>query len=121
LTSLALGSQASRVSGVEVGQHREHPPVVVVRRRHAELAEDVVDVLADRLLRDEELAAIAAFDRPSAISPSTSRSRAVSTASGSRRASSWETTSGSIAVPPSATRRTASMNWATFEIRSLSR
>ena len=55
---------------------------------------------------------MAALERPSAISASTSRSRAVSRSSGS----SWRpgqivaTTSGSSTVPPAATRRTASTN-----------
>ena len=57
-------------------------------------------------------AAMAAFERPSAISASTSRSRGVSRSSGSSR---WRairaaTTSGSSTVPPAATRRTASTN-----------
>jgi len=67
---------------------------------------------------------MAALDRPSAISPSTSRSRGVICESGSSRAlraSSLAITSGSIAVPPAATRRTASMNWPLSNTRSLSR
>ena len=69
-------------------------------------------------------AAIAPLERPSAISPSTSRSRAVSSASGSsrrRRPTSCETTDGSSAEPPSATRRTAAANSSTSATRSLSR
>ena len=57
-----------------------------------------------------------AFERPSAISASTSRSRGVSLSSGRprvRRENSCATTSGSSAVPPSATRRTASRKSAT--------
>ena len=49
------------------------------------------------------LPAMAAFDRPSAIGPRTSRSRAASWPSGSFLAclvSSWAVTSGSMAVPP---------------------
>ena len=68
--------------------------------------------------------AIAPLDRPSAISPSTSRSRAVSVASPPPRRlapSSWVTTSGSSAVPPAATRLSASMNSLTSATRSLSR
>src|SRR5215208_2573845 len=56
--------------------------------------------------------AIALLERPSAIRPSTSRSRAVRLSSGSsrlRRPSSSATTSGSSAEPPLATRRTASV------------
>ena len=64
------------------------------------------------------------FERPWAISSSTSRSRAVSASSGSlrrRRPIMRETTVGSIAEPPSATRRTASANPAKSATRSLSR
>ena len=56
---------------------------------------------------------IAWFERPSAISSSTSRSRGVSSASGSsfrRRPTSCETIVGSSAEPPSPTRRTAAAN-----------
>src|SRR5215472_3557724 len=68
-------------------------------------------------------AAISVLERPSAISASTSRSRWVSAASGSgpRRSRSWATTSGSRAVPPAATRRSASRNSATSATRSFSR
>ena len=68
---------------------------------------------------------IAAFERPSAISSSTSRSRGVSRPSGGCRPaagrSSFAITSGSIAVPPAATRRTASTNCSALKTRSLSR
>jgi len=43
-----------RRSGVEVGEHGQHAAVVVLGRRQAELAEDAVAVLADRLLGDEQ-------------------------------------------------------------------
>src|SRR6266496_4355575 len=43
-------------SGVQVGEDGQHPAVVVVRGRQAELGEDVVDVLADRFLGHEKLA-----------------------------------------------------------------
>ncbi len=69
-------------------------------------------------------AAIPAFDRPSAISASTWRSRGVSVASPPRcllARNSWLTTSGSSAVPPSATRCSAALNSATLATRSLSR
>ena len=69
-------------------------------------------------------AAIAVFDRPSAISASTSLSRGVSRSSGSRRRareSSCDTTSGSSAVPPAATRRSDSRKSPTSATRSLSR
>jgi hypothetical protein len=52
----------------------------------------------------KSFSAIAAFERPSAISSSTSRSRGVSASSGSsprRRPTSRETTVGSSADPPS--------------------
>jgi hypothetical protein len=68
--------------------------------------------------------AMPAFERPSAISASTWRSRAVSAARPSARRlarSSWPTTSGSSAVPPAATRSSASANSATSATRSFSR
>ena len=72
----------------------------------------------------KSLAAMAALERPSAISPSTSRSRAVSRPIGSRRAC-WDistaTTLGSSTVPPAATCRTASTKVRTSATRSLSR
>jgi hypothetical protein len=67
---------------------------------------------------------MAALDRPSAISARTSRSRGLSAARLSSpvlRASKRAITSGSMAVPPAATRRTASTNWALSNTRSLSR
>ena len=57
--------------------------------------------------------AMATFERPSAIRPSTSRSRGLSVArapSAELRSSNWAITSVSSAVPPPATRRTASAN-----------
>ncbi len=66
--------------------------------------------------------AMAALDRPSAISASTSRSRGVSRLSGScRRRSNCPTTSGSSTVPPPATRTTVSANSVTAATRSFSR
>src|SRR5581483_227442 len=67
---------------------------------------------------------IAWFDRPSAISPSTSRSRGVRRSSGSSRLvlpTSRATTAGSSAEPPSATRRTAAANSPTSPTRSFRR
>ena len=71
---------------------------------------------------------IAALERPSAISSSTSLSRGVSRSTArlpagvaGPPASSLAITSGSIAVPPAATRRTASTNWSALKTRSLSR
>ena len=68
--------------------------------------------------------AIAALDRPSAISASTSRSRGVSRATGSVRACrtiSFCTTSGSSTVPPAATVRIAAVNASSLNTRSFSR
>ncbi len=66
--------------------------------------------------------AIAALVRPSAMRPSTSRSRGVSALRGSRRrAMSCVTTSGSSTVPPDAMRRTASSISSSRVTRSLSR
>ena len=68
--------------------------------------------------------AIATFERPSAISPSTSSSRGVRPDRRSpprRRPSSCATTSGSMAVPPAATSRRRSTNVDTSATRSLSR
>ena len=70
------------------------------------------------------LGSIAALVRPSAMRPSTSRSRGDRRSSGSRRrvrASSCATTSGSRAVPPVPTRSTPSRNSDTSAMRSLSR
>ena len=68
--------------------------------------------------------AIAALERPSAISASTSRSRGVSRDTGSlpaRRTISFCTTSGSRTVPPVATVRMAAANDSSLNTRSLSR
>lgn len=60
--------------------------------------------------------------RPSAISPSTSRSRGLSRSSGSWRSrTSWWITFGSTTVPPAATRSIAAVKSATALTRSLSR
>ena len=69
-------------------------------------------------------AAIAALERPSAISAehlALARGERAERAGAGRRASSCAITSGSIAVPPAATRRTASTNWSALKTRSLSR
>src|SRR6478672_1157459 len=42
------------VRSLQVREYREHPAVVVGRRWQFELGEDVVDVLADRLLAEEQ-------------------------------------------------------------------
>ena len=70
-------------ASAKVREHREHPPVVVRRRQEPELQEDRVDVGLDGLRAEESRSQIARLDRPSAIRPSTSRSRAVSSSSGS--------------------------------------
>jgi hypothetical protein len=68
------------------------------------------------------LLAMPELDLPSAMSPSTFRSREVSDASpGSGLRSSWLITSGSSAVPPAATRSSAETNSATLPTRSLRR
>ena len=67
---------------------------------------------------------MAALERPSAIRPSTSRSRGLSAPTASLsvlRASRRAITSGSMAVPPVATRRTASTNWPLSNTRSFKR
>jgi hypothetical protein len=69
-------------------------------------------------------AAMAVFERPWAISESTSRSRGVRAARESARRlapSRWRTTSGSSTVPPRATRVSASTKSLTSATRSLSR
>src|SRR5262249_3303255 len=67
------------------------------------------------------VSAMPALERPSAISASTSFSRGVSSARrSSRRPTKCATTSGSRAVPPSATRRTVSTNASTSITRSFS-
>src|SRR5690242_2386000 len=38
----------------QVGEHREHAPVILLVRRQAELHEDARDVLLDRTKRDDE-------------------------------------------------------------------
>ena len=68
--------------------------------------------------------AIPRLDFPSAIAASTSRSRGLSVVerpSLPARPSMRATTSGSSALPPEATRSTASMNASTSPTRSLSR
>ncbi|OLT18157.1 hypothetical protein BJF78_11925 [Pseudonocardia sp. CNS-139] len=76
-----------------------------------EALEDAADVRLDGAGREVQASAIAVLDRPSAMRASTSRSRALSWASSSRRPrppTSSGTTSGSNAQPSAATRRTAS-------------
>lgn len=79
--------------------------------------------LATALSLTTSCTAMPALERPSAIRARTSRSRAVSRSSGSlaRRTSSWATTCGSSAVPPTATLRSASMNSSTSATRCLRR
>ncbi|RKE17299.1 2-polyprenyl-6-methoxyphenol hydroxylase-like FAD-dependent oxidoreductase [Streptomyces sp. TLI_171] len=87
------------------------------------LAKMLLMCFATALSLTTSACAMPALERPSAIRPSTSRSRGVSRASGSlsRRSSNCATTCGSRAVPPSATRRTAATNSATSATRCLSR
>src|SRR4051812_21489930 len=117
-------AKARNRSGAQVGQARQHPPVVLLGRRQVQLGEDARDVLLDRALGHDELRGDRVVERPSAISPSTSRSRGLSSDSGSsrrRRPSSRETTSGSSALPPSPPRLTASTKRSRSATRSLSR
>ena len=89
------------------------------------LRENDIDVVAQVEDGPGLLRAIAAFERPSAISASTSRSRALSAPSASREptlgASISLTTCRSSTVPPPATRCIASRNALTSPTRSLSR
>ena len=95
---------------VQVGDDGEHAAVVVGGWRQAQGAEDVLDVLLDRVLGDEEPLGDRLLERPSAISASTSRSRSVRCSSGSspcrRRPTSSPTTAGSSTEPPCPTRLT---------------
>ena len=90
--------------------------------QQAELGEQVADMGLHGLGRHDDWFAIAWLDRPSAIRASTASSRSVRVSSGlSRRgrATSRETTCGSITDSPAATRRIASVNWAISATRSL--
>jgi hypothetical protein len=72
----------------------------------------------------KSFAQMPAFERPSAIRDSTSRSRGLRSATGSSsrgRPTKRVTTSGSMAVPPRATRRTASRNSSMSSTRSFRR
>ena len=100
-------------SGLQVSQDGQHPAVAGVRGCQPELAEDVPDVLLDGPLGTTRIPPIAALERPSAIRASPSRSLAVSVPSlPVRRLApmSCVTTPGSRAVPPAATRLSASTN-----------
>src|SRR5262249_49975827 len=106
----------------EVGEHGEDAAVVVVGGLQAPLGGDGRGGLGhgplggDHPLGDRGLGP--------ALRPGRSRSRGL-TRPGPRSsavgASSLEMTSGSIAVPPPAPRRSASANWALSNTRSLSR
>lgn len=103
-------------SGLQLPEDGQHPAVVRVRGCQAELAEDVPDVLVDGPLGTTRIPAIAALEQPSAIRARTSRSLAVSVPNlPVRRLApmSCVTTSGSRAVPPAATRLSASTNSST--------
>ena len=96
------------------GEHREHAAVVVgAGRAGPSFVKMLVTCFSTARSVTNRRSAIAWFERPSAISSSTSRSRGVSSSSGSsarRRPTSWLTTAGSSAEPPSPTRRTALAN-----------
>ena len=57
-------------------EHREDPAVVGVVGFEAELGEDVADVLFDGAGADDEVLGDGEFERPSAMSDSTSAPRA---------------------------------------------
>ena len=81
----------------------------------AELGEDLVTCFSTACGVTTSSSAMPLFERPSAISSSTSRSRGVRASSGSsrrRRPSMCATTVGSSTEPPLPTRRTASANTA---------
>ena len=94
----------------EVAQHGQHAAVVrPAVGGSSSLPKMLVTCFSTARSVTTSASAIAWFERPSAISASTSRSRGVSASSGSsrrRRPSSCATTSGSSAEPPSPTRRT---------------
>ena len=109
---------------MQVEQYGEHAARVVGCRGKAELAEDTGDVSLGGSECDDQTVRDAWIERPCAVWTSTSRSRGVNTAMGSslrRLERSVETMIGSMAEPPSATRRTAPMNSLTSLILSLSR
>ena len=82
-------------------------------RRQCQLVEDAGHVLSATLADTSGAPAMPALDRPSAIRAITSRSRGVRAATPREwrlERKSWPTTSGSSAVPPPATRASASAN-----------
>ena len=83
--------------------------MVVGARAETELGEDALTCVSTVFGLRKSLRRCAQFERPSAMSPSTSRSRGVSVVErvvrARRRPSSCATTSGSTTVPPAATRR----------------
>ena len=83
ITSSRTTSRPSRrlLGRPQVGEHRQHPAVVVVAGGQVELGEDVATCFSTAPPLTTSARATAAFERPSAMSSSTSRSRGVSAAS----------------------------------------
>ena len=105
-------------------QHREDAAVLVAVAGSPSLVNTLETYFSTLRSVMSISVAMAWFDRPSAISSSTSRSRSVRVCSGPSswaRESSPVTTSGSSAEPPSATRSSAPTNSSTSATRSLSR
>src|SRR6188474_2482824 len=108
----------------EVREHSEDAAVVLGAGGQAELREDARHVLLDgplghdQALRDPGVRATLGHQ---AQHLSLAGVRSASGSSPRRRPTSWETTDGSSADPPSATRRTAAANSCTSETRSLRR
>ncbi len=118
-------ASAPVVGVLQVVQHGGDPPVGAVGRGPGRAWRRCCGCACGRRPSvTTSRSAMAVLPSPSAISASTSRSRGLSRSrrvSGRVRVSSCATTSGSIAVPPSATRCSASRNSSTRPTRSLSR
>ena len=114
---------AKRLRSAEERKYGEHAAVVVLGVGKVELLEDVLDVALDRARAEKSSLAMARLERPSATSERTARSWSVSSSSTERLRPSTRllTTSGSNAVPPPATRSTASRKSGTSRTRSFRR
>ena len=80
---------------VQKGEHGGDPPVDERLGGQAELAEDPVDLLLDRGLRQAQLGGDPAIPRPWAISRRTSSSRGLGATKGDSRRRAWRATSAS--------------------------
>ena len=113
------------VSGAQPGQYGKHSPVLVGGGMQVQLGHDPGDVALDGAHVDDEVGRRSrAFERPWAISSSTSRSRALSRPSSSARPVlpiRCETTAGSSTVPPARMVCIAWTSTSTSTTRSLSR